>query len=160
MEFARNTNLNATLTNELAANLQVNQVSLGLSYYWYNNPVYYSFIYDDTKNLLTMFPDNFNKESGLNLNLTVPLKFGLWSSTNTLIGTINKFRIRLQLSEVLTRHCIIILTIALSYLMISHFLYKDGPTKRNQGIFERDPLFVMNLAVTRKIVKDLHSTLS
>jgi hypothetical protein len=161
LEFARNTNLNPTLTNELAANLQVNQVSLRLSYYWYNNPVYYSFIYDDTKNLLTMFPDNFNKESGVNLNLTVPLKFGLWSSTNTLTGTINK----IQDPAAVIRSS----KPSLYYYSDNSFKLSDdfsfsvqgwGLTKRNEGIFERNPLFVMNLAVTKKIVKKLDCTLS
>lgn len=161
LEFARNINLNPTLTNDLSANFQVGGMSVKLNYYWLQNPVYYSFSIDEKENMLTMFPDNLDKEVGTTLSFILPYKYKFLSSINTLTGniikveenfaTIGKARPSLYYSSSNT------FTLPKDF---SAMLYLWGRTKRFEGLYEREPLFVVDLSLSKKIFNRFEITLA
>lgn len=156
-----NINLNPTITDEVAIAYQIKDKSVKLSYYKIGNPIYYATFYNEAQNLLTFQTANFQKESGFNLDLTFPLKYTFWSSTNTINGIINKIE---------DNQSVVNESKPYLYYYSNHIfkLPKEidlsltgwGLTKRHEGIFERNALFTMDLALSKTFFKSLNCTLS
>lgn len=156
-----NINLNPTITDEVALTYQIKDKSVKLSYYKISNPVYYATSYDEVQNLLTFQTANFQKESGFNLDFTFPLKYKFWSSTNTINGIINTIE---------DKQSVVNESKPYLYYYSNHIfkLPKEidlsltgwGFTQRNEGIFQRNALFTMDLALSKTFFKSLNCTLS
>lgn len=161
LEFSNNINLKSTLTDEVSINFQLKDKSITASYYNAENPVHYSLIYDVNNNKTIMFPSNFKKEYGVNIDLTIPLKYKFWNSTNLLSFIVNKIDDP-KATNSKTRPYL--------YFYSNHQFKIDnsssigingwGLTKRNEGIFERKALFVLNASITKKFFDKLDTTLS
>lgn len=156
-----NINLNPTITDEIALSYQIKDKSVKLSYYKIGNPIYYATSYNEAQNLLTFQTANFQKESGFNLDFTFPLKYKFWSSTNTINGIINNIE---------DNQSVVNESKPYLYYYSNHIfkLPKEidlsltawGLTQRNEGIFERNALFTMDLALSKTFFKNLNCTLS
>jgi len=161
LEFSNNINLKSTLTDEVSINFQLKDKSITASYYNAENPVHYSLIYNVNNDKTIMFPSNFKKEYGMNIDLTIPLKYKFWNSTNLLSFIVNKIDDP-KATNSKTRPYL--------YFYSNHQFKIDnsssisingwGLTKRNEGIFERNALFALNASITKKFFDRLDTTLS
>jgi len=159
--YSRNINLNPTITNEIATTFQYHDKSVKLSYYKNTDPVYSSFIFDNDQNILTFRETNFEKESGFNLAFNVPFTYKFWISTNSFTFILNKIEDDLAVMSDSKPY--------LYYYSNNEFklpkgytisLNTWGLTEQNEGIFERTPYFIMDMAVSKTFFTNWNCTLS
>lgn len=155
-----NIDLKPCITNEVSATMQIKDLSFGITYYKKKNPIYFNTIYDDTKNLLSLIYSNFQKEEGLNLNITIPFSYKSFSSTNTLSGTYNSVKdesaVTLDTKPYLYYYSNNQITLPQGYVFtVSGW----GLTKRKEGIFERNALTIIDLAVSKTFFNKLDCNL-
>ncbi len=159
--WSNNINLDPTITDEIAISYQHNDKSVTASYNRMKDPVYYATSFDDSQNILTFTTANFDKQSGFNLDFTIPFKHKFWTSTNTLIGILNTIE---------DNQAIVGSSKPYLYYYSNHIfeLPKEvqlsftgwGFTKRDEGIFKRNALFTLDFAVSKTILKHFDCTLS
>lgn len=159
--FANNINIDPTITNEISANFQYGNKLLKISYNQKDNPVYMGSTYDDTQNMLTLKPVNFEKESGYSIELTTPFTYKIWTATNVLNLTYNKIE---DPGAVLNG------TRPYLYYYSNHtfklpkaielMVNAWGITRQQEGIFERKSLFTIDAAVSKTFWKHFDCTLS
>ncbi|WP_245867863.1 outer membrane beta-barrel family protein [Flavobacterium lindanitolerans] len=159
--FATNINLNPSITSEIAANLQYRDKSVKLSYYENSNVINYGFLYNEPQNLLIYRPQNFEKETGYNLEFLLPFSSNFWSSNNTVSFILNKIE---DTSAVIGD------TKPYAYYYSNHvFKLKNelqfsltgwGLTSRNEGVFQRNSYFQLDLAASKTFIKNLSCTVN
>ncbi len=159
--WSNNINLDPTIIDEISLAYQLKEKLLKLSYNKIRNPVYYATSYNDSQKLLTFQTANFEKESGFNLEFTVPFKYKFWTSTNSICGIINKVADKLSVVNPPKPYL---------YYYSNHIfklpkkidlaLTGWGLTHRNEGIFERNGLFTIDVAVSKTFFKYFDFTLS
>lgn len=158
--WTNNTNLDPTITDQVAVSYQYKDKSVKLSYNKITNPVYYGILYDETQNLLTFKTTNFEKETAYNLEFTLPFQKNFWTTTNTLNFT---------LSTIEDKNAIVNSTKPFLYYYSNHIfklpsaiemsLTGWGLTKQQQGIFERSAFFTMDFAVSKTVFKHFDCTI-
>jgi len=156
LEGSNNINLKPTLTDEVSANFQWKNNSFSVNYYLRKNPTYYSISYDGQQDRAILSPTNLDEESGFDISVAIPITHKFWTATNYAIVSAKK--IKDPLAEV---------TSAKPYLYVytnhQFKIGKDttlslggwGMTKRNEGIFKRNALIVMDAAITKTFFKKL-----
>nr|WP_314897959.1 outer membrane beta-barrel protein [uncultured Flavobacterium sp.] len=159
--WSNNINLDPTITDEVALSYQYKDKSVKVSYNKISNPVYYGSSYDASQNVLTFKTTNFEKETGFNLEFTVPFKYKFWTTTNTL---------NFAFSKIEDRQAIVNDAKPYLYYYSNHSfkLPKEikvsltgwGLTRQQQGIFERSALFTMDFAVFKTLFKHFDCTIS
>jgi hypothetical protein len=159
--FSRNINLNPTITDEISGTFQYKDKSVKLNFYRSKDPVNFAFSYDSSINLITFNSINYAKESGVNLEFALPFEHKFWSSTNSLNFILNKIEDK---SAVFNE------TKPYVYYYSNHIfeLPKEfdfsvtgwGYSERKEGIFKRNSLFIMNLALSKTLFKNFDCTLS
>ena len=156
-----NINLDPTITNEIAISFQYHDKSVKLSYYQNTDPVYSSFVFDNVNNILTFRETNFEKESGFNLEFNVPFTYKFWTSTNSFSFILNKIEDDLAVMNSSKPY--------LYYYSNNEFklpkgytisLNTWGMTKQNEGVFERIPVFIMDVAASKTFLNNWSCTLS
>jgi Outer membrane protein beta-barrel family len=88
--YRSNINLDPTINNELSCSFQYNDRSIKLSYFKNSQPVYQTFLYNSLENVLSLNDQNFDTESGFNLEFTLPFTYRFWTATNVLSIISNK----------------------------------------------------------------------
>ncbi|MEZ0006580.1 hypothetical protein ABH942_001950 [Flavobacterium sp. 28YEA47A] len=159
--FATNINLNPSITSELAANFQYKDKSVKFSYYENSNVINYGFLYNEAQNLLIYRPQNFEKETGYNLEFILPFSSSFWTSNNTVSLILNKIE---DTSAVIGD------TKPYAYYYSNHvFKLKNelqfsvtgwGLTNRNEGVFQRNSYFQLDLAASKTFFRNLSCTLN
>lgn len=159
--FSRNINLNPTITDEISGTFQYKNKSIKLNFYQSKDPVNFSFSYDSSVNLITFNSINYAKESGMNLEFTLPFKNRFWSSENNFNIIYNKIEDKSAVFNESKPYL---------YYYSNHIfeLPKEfnfsltgwGFTERKEGIFRRNSLFIMNLAFSKALLKNFDCTLS
>lgn len=159
--FSRNINLNPTILDEISGTFQYKDKSVKLNLFRSKDPVYFAFSYDPSKNLITFNSINYAKESGVNLEFTLPFKHKFWSSTNSFNFILNKIEDESAVFNESKPYL---------YYYSNHILKlpKDfnfsvtgwGFTERKEGVFKRNPLFIMDFALSKTLFKNLDCTLS
>jgi len=159
--FTNNINLNPTIIDEVAANFQYKDKSVRVSYNKKTDPVYYSASYDETQNQLTFKPTNFEKESGFNIEFTLPFTHKFWTTTTVLSTTLNKIE---------DKSAVMLNSKPYLYYYSNHSfkLPKDielavtgwGLTKQQEGVFNRNDLFTMDLMMSKTFFKHFDCTVS
>ena len=132
-----------------------------MRYYQNSNPVYSSYIYDDLTNILTFKEVNFDKESGFNLDFTLPFSYGIWSSTNSLIFTINKIE-DVNALEGGSKPYLYYYSNNMFKLPKNYTICWTAGwlTEKKEGVFERNAKFIMDFAVSKTFFKNWDCTLS
>lgn len=156
-----NININPTITDEVSLAYQFNDKSVKLSYYDIKDPVYYATTYNDFQNLLTFQTKNFDKESGFNLEFTIPFKYKFWTSTNTINGIINTIEDKVSVVNP-SKPYLYFYSNNIFRLpkTIEISLTSWGITQRTEGVFERNGLITFDMAVSKTLFKNLNCTLS
>lgn len=159
--YSRNINLDPTIINEITSSFQYKDKSVKLRYYQNTNPVYSSFLFDEQHNILTFKETNFKKESGFNLEFTLPFSYKFWSSTNSLSFTLNKIEDDSAIFRASQPY--------LYYYSNNEFklpkgytisLTGWGLTEQKEGVFERNAKFIMDFAVSKTFLTNWNCTLS
>lgn len=161
LEFRGNISLQPTLLDEVSATFQYKDKSLSAEYSYIKNPVHYSLTYDDTDEISVMFPSNFKEEYGFVLNLSLPFTYKFWSSSNVIslnYNTINDIR------------AISLVSSPYVYLYTNHQFKINNTssfnlngwvlTDRQEGIFDRELVYMINAAFSKKLFDTLDVTVS
>ncbi|MFV8328099.1 outer membrane beta-barrel protein [Flavobacterium sp. ZS1P14] len=159
--WSNNINLDPTITDEVAVSYQYGDKSVKVSCNKIINPVYYGSSYDSSQNVLTLKTTNFEKETGFNLEFSIPFKYKFWTTTNTL---------NFILSKIEDKQAIVNDTKPYLYYYSNHSfkLPKEikvsltgwGLTRQQQGIFERSALFTIDFAISNTLFKQFDCTIS
>lgn len=159
--YSRNINLNPTITDEISGALQHKDKSVKLSFYQSKDPVNFSFSYDSSANLITFNSINYAKESGMNLEFILPFKYRFWTSDNSFNFIYNKIEddkaIFNESKPYLYYYSNHIFELPKGF---DFSLTGWGITERKEGVFTRNSLFIMNLAVSKTFYKNFDCTLS
>lgn len=160
LEFSRNINLKPTLTDEWSANFQWKKNAFYMGYYKRKNPIYYSVRFDEQVNRAIFSPTNLAKESGIDISITIPFTYRFWTATNT--ATVSSRKIE-------DPAAIVNNTDPYLYYYTNHQfkIAKDttvslggwGLTKRNEGVFKRNALFVLDAAISKTFFEKLQCSL-
>lgn len=159
--FSRNINLNPTITDEISGTFLYKDKSVKLNFFRSKDPVNFAFSYDSSINLITFNSINYTKESGVNLEFTLPFEHNFWSSTNSFNFILNKIEDKSAVFNESKPYL---------YYYSNHVfeLPKEfdfsvttwGFTERKEGVFKRNSLFIMNLALSKTLFKNFDCTLS
>ncbi|UOX33608.1 TonB-dependent receptor [Flavobacterium sediminilitoris] len=159
--YSRNINLNPTITDEISGTFQYKDKSVKLNFYRSKDPVNFAFSYDSTVNLITFNSINYTKESGIDLEFTLPFKHNIWNSTNSFNFIVNKIEDKSAVFNESKPYL---------YYYSNHIfeLPKEfnfsitgwGLTERKEGIFKRNSLFIMNLALSKTLLKNFDCTIN
>lgn len=159
--YGSNINLGPTFMDVISTVFQYQDKSLKLTLYQNKNPVYQDFSFDNQNNVLTFTEKNFQKESGYNIEFTLPFSYKIWTNTNSLIFSKNKIQDDLALFNSSKTY--------LYYYSNNTFkLPRDftfvlsfwGATKQKEGVFERNAKLIFDLSLAKKIGKNWNCTLS
>ncbi|NAS13979.1 TonB-dependent receptor domain-containing protein [Poritiphilus flavus] len=160
LEGSNNVNLLPAITEEWSVNFQWKDKSLSLRYSEQDNPIYYSIRYDEQADRAVLAPTNFKGETGLDINLGLPFNHKIWTSTNWVSLLYRRIRDpEAALSD--SRPYL--------YYYTNHQfkIARDttisvggwGLTKRKEGIYERNGLFVLEAAFSKTFFKKLQCSL-
>lgn len=160
LEGEGNVNLLPTMTEELSAVFQFAKNSISVEYFKRKNPIYYTISYTTDADRAVFSLKNLEEEVGMDINLTVPITKGTWTSSNSV--SLSTRRIQ----DVSAKR-----ESSKPYL----YIYTDhqfkigkettvsfggwGLTQRSEGIFERNAMAVFNAAITKTFFKKLHCSL-
>ncbi|SHG19893.1 Outer membrane receptor proteins, mostly Fe transport [Flavobacterium fluvii] len=159
--YSRNINLNPTINNQISSTFQYHDKSVKLSYYQNTDPVYSSFTFDNQNNILIFREINFEKETGFNLEFTLPFTYKIWTSTNSLSCILNK--IEDASAEFITSKPYLYYYSNNEFKLpkgYSFVLTAYGLTNQKEGIFERKAWFIMNLGVSKTFFTNWNCSLS
>ncbi|WP_426484557.1 TonB-dependent receptor domain-containing protein [Flavobacterium sp. 2] len=159
--YSRNVFLDPTIINEISSSFQYHDKSVKLSYYQNKNPVYNSFFFDNEQNIMTFKDVNFDKEWGLNLDFEVPFTYKFWTMNNSVIFILEKIEdasaVFLSSKPYLYFYSNNEFKLPKDYnIMIGWW----GATTQYKGVFERNPRFVFDMALSKKFFKNWNCTLS
>lgn len=148
--FANNINLNPSITDVVSMVFQYKNKSLRVAAYQSADVVNYSFTYNGSQNLLIFQPENFKRESGYELELTLPFQFGIWDNTNSLNGYLTKLEDPSALVNRVKPY--------LYYFSSHNFNFKKewtlsltgwGLTQQQIGIYDKRGFFIMDVAAAK-----------
>lgn len=159
--YASNINLGPTFNNEISSTFQYNDKSVKVSYWQNKNPVYNSFLYDKSQNIMTFKDINFDKEAGLSLDFELPFAYKFWTTTNSLVFILEKIEDPsaelLHSKPYLYYYSNNEFKLPKEYTFVLSFW---GLTEQKKGVFERNPRFVVDMALSKTFLKKWNCTLS
>lgn len=156
VEFSRNVNLKSTTIEEISTTLQYKKYTCNISYYTENNPVFYNVAYNNTENRVISSPQNFEKESGYRIRFTNTATYRFWNTTNSLTIVHNSIKnstaVTKQSKPYLYYYSNNEFKLAAKTTLGLNFW---GFTQRNQGVFERNALFILNASFSKTYFENL-----
>ncbi|HKO76033.1 MAG TPA: outer membrane beta-barrel family protein [Flavobacterium sp.] len=159
--YSRNINLNPIINNQVSSSFQYHDKSVKLSYYQNIDPVYSSFIFDSKNDILIFKETNFDKESGFNLELTMPFAYKIWTSTNSLSCILNK--IEDDSAEFITSKPYLYYYSNNEFKLPKGYVFSLttwGLTKQREGVFERKAMFIMDIGVSKTFFTNWNCTIN
>lgn len=159
--YARNINLVPTITDEISANFQYHDKSVKLSFSKSNNPVHNSFSFDDQKNIMTFKDINFDKSAAVSLDFALPFTYKFWTTTNSLVFILEK--IEDQSAVVTASEPYLYYSSGNEFKLPKEYVFTLnfwGLTKQKAGIFETNPRFIVDMAVSKTFFQKWKFTLS
>ncbi|WP_282628556.1 outer membrane beta-barrel family protein [Empedobacter sedimenti] len=150
IEYSGNFNILPTYTNTISANYALKNWSFTVSYYQSKNPLGYTLVYDDSRNISTFTSVNFDKEKNYSFGIDAPFQYKFWTSQTSLY---------LIYSEIEDKTAYLRKSTPYLYLYSNHnfrigkdfnFML-DGYwlTKRTEGIYERNSQVIVNLGLSK-----------
>ncbi|MEN2490271.1 outer membrane beta-barrel family protein [Flavobacterium sp. B11] len=159
--YGSNINLGPTFMDVISTVFQYHDKSVKLTLYQNKNPIYQDFVFDNQNNVLTLTEKNFQKESGYNIEFTLPFTYKIWTNTNSLVFATNKIEDESALFNSSK-------TYLYYYSNNSFKLPKDftfvlsfwGATKQKEGVFERNAKLIFDLSLAKSFGKNWNCTLN
>lgn len=160
--WTSNININPTISDDISAGFQWKDKSVNLTCYRRSDPIYASFVYDNSKTLLTRTDINYRAEKGLMLDATVPLQYGIWTSTNTAIVTVNSISDKAAIMGKTRPYLYFYSNNQLKLPEnVTFSLSGWALTKRYEGVYERNALMQVDTSLTKAFpASRIHCTLS
>jgi len=159
--YARNINLNPTITNEIATTFLYHDKSVKLSYYQTKDPVHNSFSFDDQSNIMTFKDINFDKSSGISAEFVLPFTYKFWTTTNSMIFVLEKIEDRTAAFMGSKPYAYFSsnneFKLPKEYSFNLNFW---GLTKQYTGVFVTNPRFIVDMTVSKTFFKKWNCTLS
>ncbi|AWM15075.1 TonB-dependent receptor [Flavobacterium sediminis] len=159
--WANNIDLDPTLLDEVSLSYQFKNKILQLSYTKMKSPVHYATSYDESQSLVTMQSENFDQETAFSLEFTLPFEYKNWSTTNVINGILNKVE---------NKQSVVNQSKPYLYYYSNHlFKFKKGikmmvtgwgMTNRQEGVYKKNGLFIMNFSLSKTFLNRLDCTLS
>lgn len=150
IEYSGNFNILPTYTDTFSANYSLKKWNMNVTYYQSKNPMNYTLIYDDVRNISTFTTINFEKEKNISVALDVPFEYKFWS-TQISLAMIH--------SKIIDEKAVLKKSIPYIYLYSNHNfkLGKDFNfmvdgywlSKRTEGIYDRNSQVIVNLGLTK-----------
>lgn len=152
IEYVGNPNLIPTYTNTLSFNTSLKKWSVNASVYTSKNPMGYTLVYDDEKNISRFTLINFDKEIGASLGVDVPFEWKIWSSQNSMSVNYGKTEDSLALIKKSTPYLYIYTNNTLK-ITKSFSLLMDGSyiSKRTEGLYENNAVCAVNFGITKSV---------
>lgn len=160
LEGEGNVNLLPTFTEELSAVFQFGKNSISIDYFNRKNPIYYTIGYTTGADRAVFSLKNLEREFGWNINLTVPMTTGKWTSSNSL--SLSKTRIQDAVATTKPAKPYVYVYTDHQFIIGEDTTVSFGGwalTKRSEGIFERNAMVVLNAAITKTFFQNLHCSL-
>ena len=159
--YARNINLGPTIIDEISTTFQYHDKSVKLAYTYAKDPVHNTFLFDDQSNIMTFQDINFDKSSGFTVDFTLPFTYKFWTTTNSLIFILEKIEDKTALSQASKPYFYYTsnneFKLAKEYFFVLNFW---GLTKQYTGVFETNPRFIVNMAISKTLYNNWKCTLS
>jgi len=152
IEYVGNPNLIPTYTHTLSFNSNLKKWSVNASVYTSKNPMGYTLVYDDEKNISRFTLINFDKEIGASLGVDVPFEWKIWSSQNSMSVNYGKIEDSLALIKKSTPYLYIYTNNTLK-ITKSFSLLMDGSyiSKRTEGLYENNAVCAVNFGITKSV---------
>lgn len=159
--YGSNINLGPTFADVVSATFQYHDKSVKLTLYQNKNPIYQDFIFDNQTNVLTFTEKNFQKESGYNVEFTLPFAYKFWTNTNSLIFATNKIEDESALfnssKTYLYYYSNNTFKLPKEFTFVLSFW---GATKQKEGVFERNAKLIFDMSLAKSFGKNWNCTLN
>ncbi|KUJ62835.1 TonB-dependent receptor [Flavobacteriaceae bacterium CRH] len=159
--YARNINLGPTIIDEISTTFQYHDKSVKFSFTKAKHPVHNSFSFDGQNNVMTFKDINFDKSSGFTADFTLPFTYKFWTTTNSMVFILEK--IEDEAAVFMASKPYLYYTSNNEFKLpkeYSFMLNFWGLTKQNTGVFETNPRFRVDMAVSKTFSKKWNCTLS
>lgn len=152
VEYQGNPDLVPTYTNTISFSTNLKKVSVNASAYNSKNPLGYTLVYDDDKNISKFTAVNFEKESGVSLGVDVPIQMKKWTSQNSLSVNYDKIEDSLAVLKKSTPYVYLSTNNTVNvWKYLSVLLDGSYITKRVEGLYENNAMCLVNLGMTSSI---------
>ncbi|CAM3410253.1 TonB-dependent receptor domain-containing protein [Flavobacterium chungbukense] len=159
--YGSNINLGPTFADVVSATFQYHDKSVKLTLYQNKNPIYQDFVFDNQTNVLTFTEKNFQKESGYNVEFTLPFTYKFWTNTNSLIFATNKIEDESALfnssKTYLYYYSNNTFKLPKEFTFVLSFW---GATKQKEGVFERNAKLIFDMSLAKSFGKNWNCTLN
>ncbi len=161
VEFSRNVNLQPTTTEEISTDFEYKKYAINLSYFNTENPVFYSPVFNTSENRIISSPQNFEQESGFTVRLQNTANYKLWNTTNSITAIYSKINDPAAIFKKTKPY--------VYYYSNNEFkiaskttlgIHLWGLTKRYQGIFERNDMFILGASFSKTFFENLQLTIN
>ncbi len=152
VEYQGNPDLIPTYTNTISFSANLKKISVNASVYNSKNPLGYTLVYDDTRNISKFTAVNFDKESGVSLGVDVPFQGKKWTSQNSLSVNYDKVEDSLAVLKKSTPYVYFSTNNTVNvWKYLSVLLDGSYITKRVEGLYENNAMCLLNLGLTSSV---------
>lgn len=152
IEYQGNPDLIPTYTNTLTITTNLNKISVNASAYKSKNPLGYTLVYDDDRNISKFTAVNFDKESGVSLGVDVPVQWKKWTSQNSLSVNYDKVEDSLAVLKKSTPYIYFSTNNTVNvWKYLSVLLDGSYITKHVEGLYENNAMCLVNLGLTSSV---------
>lgn len=159
--YARNINLRPTITDVISTTFQYHDKSVKLAYNYAKDPVHNAFLFDDQTNIMIFQDINFEKSFGFTADFTLPFTYKFWTTNNSLVFILEKIEDKTAAFLASKPYCYYSsnneFKLQKGYSVVLNFW---GLTKQYTGIFETNPMFIVDTAISKVFFKNWKCTLS
>ncbi|WP_313098206.1 outer membrane beta-barrel family protein [Epilithonimonas sp.] len=152
VEYQGNPDLVPTYTNTITFTTNLKKISLNVSAYNSKNPLGYTLVYDEERNISKFQPVNFDKEMGVSLGIDSLFQGKKWSSQNSLSVNYDKIEDSLAVLKESTPYVYFSTNNTVNvWKYLSILLDGSYITKRVEGLYENNAMCLVNLGMTSSI---------
>ncbi len=152
VEYQGNPNLIPTYTNTISLTANLKKISVNATAYNSKNPLGYTLVYDDEKNISKFTAVNFDKEMGVSLGIDSLFQGKKWSSQNSLSVNYDKIEDSLAVLKNSTPYVYFSTNNTVNvWKYLSVLLDGSYITKRVEGLYENNAMCLVNLGMTSSI---------
>lgn len=152
VEYRGNPLLLPSYSNTVTLNAKLKKWSITASVYEDKNPMGYTLVFDEAKNISTFMIVNFDKEIGGNLSADYELTLKKFKSQNSLSLNYDKIEDTMAVSQKSTPYIYFSTNNSYSFKKnLSFLLNASYITSRTEGIFEYNAMCLINLGVNASI---------
>lgn len=152
VEYQGNPDLVPTYTNTITFTTNLKKISLNASAYNSKNPIGYTLVYDEVRNISKFQPVNFDKEMGVSLGIDSLFQGKKWTSQNSLSVNYDKIEDSLAVLKKSTPYIYFSTNNTVNvWKYLSILLDGSYITKRVEGLYENNAMCLVNLGMTSSI---------